>query len=223
MSTLTPTDRTRLRRRPQRGHFDRATIDAILDATPLCHVGYVIDGAPAVTPTLQWRHGDRVYWHGASASRALKASEGMDVCLTVSLLDGLVLARSAFHHSANYRSVMIYGRAIVVDDPTEKRAALEAFLERLYPGRWATLRPVQDKEIKATRVLSLPIEEASAKIRDAGPVDDEEDYDVPVWAGVLPLQQTFGAPEPDPRNLPGVTLDPASFPPIGHGHGHGHV
>lgn len=201
---LSPTERTRLRRRHQRGHFDRATIDAILDATPLCHVGYVRDGQPAVTPTLCWRHEDRVYWHGSSASRALRESKDAQVCLTVSLLDGLVLARSAFHHSANYRSVMIYGRAVEVTDFEEKSAALRAFVDRLYPGRWDELRPMREIEVKATSVLWLPIEEASAKVRAAGVSDDEEDYALPIWAGVVPIERRFGDAEADPRNLPGV-------------------
>lgn len=201
---LEVTERTRVRRLHQRGAYDRATIDAILDATPMCHVGYLVDGRPAVTPTFHWREGDRVYWHGSAASRALRAAEGAEVCLTVSLLDGLVLARSAFHHSANYRSVMIFGRAEKVSDPELKTARLRAFLEGLYPGRWSTLRPITDQELKATTVLSLPIEEASAKIRSGPPVDDEEDYALPIWGGVLPIRYAFDATQPDARNLEGV-------------------
>jgi nitroimidazol reductase NimA-like FMN-containing flavoprotein (pyridoxamine 5'-phosphate oxidase superfamily) len=201
---LEVTERTRVRRLHQRGAYDRATIDAILDATPMCHVGYLVDGRPAVTPTFHWREGDRVYWHGSAASRALRAAEGAEVCLTVSLLDGLVLARSAFHHSANYRSVMIFGRAEKVSDPELKTTRLRAFLEGLYPGRWSTLRPITDQELKATTVLSLPIEEASAKIRSGPPVDDEEDYALPIWGGVLPIRYAFDATQPDVRNLEGV-------------------
>lgn len=203
---LPKTERTRLRRYHERGHFDRETIYAILDAMPLCHVGYVIDGAPAVAPTMQWRAGDRVYWHGSSASRGLRAAEGMDVCLTVSLLDGFVLARSGMHHSANYRSAMIYGRAAKVTDAAEKEASLKVFVERLYPGRWDMLRPMTGQEAKATTVLVMPIEEASAKVRAAGPVDDEKDYALPIWSGVVPVSMTVGAPEADPRNLPDVAV-----------------
>jgi len=205
---LPVTDRTRLRRLHSRGAHDRATIDAILDAMPLCHVGYVRDGKPVVTPTLQWREGDRVYWHGSSASRALRAADGTDVCLTVSILDGLVLARSAFHHSVNYRSVMIFGRATAVDDPAEKVARMRTFVEGLYPGRWDGLRPLTDQEVKATTVLSMPIDEASAKIRTGGPVDDDEDYALPIWAGVVPVTLILGAPEADPRNLSEVAEPP---------------
>jgi nitroimidazol reductase NimA-like FMN-containing flavoprotein (pyridoxamine 5'-phosphate oxidase superfamily) len=200
---LEVTQRTRLRRRHQRGSYDLETLYAILDATPLCTVGYVIDGKPAVTPTLQWREGDTVYWHGSSASRALRAAEGTDVCLTVAQLDGWVLARSAFHHSANYRSAMLFGRATRVPDEL-KAEKLRAFIEGLYPGRWAALRPVTPQELKATTLLGLPIREASAKVRAGGAVDDEEDYSWPVWAGVLPVTTVLGSVEPDPRNLPDV-------------------
>ncbi len=203
--SLEITPRTRLRRLHPRGHHDRATIDAILDATPMCHVGYVIDGKPAVTPTFHWRRGDRVYWHGSSASRALRAAEGAEVCLTVSLLDGLVLARSGFHHSANYRSAMIFGRAEKVDDPGEKTAKLRDFIEGLYPGRWEELRPMNAQELKATTVLSLPIEEASAKVRTGPPIDDEADYALPIWAGVLPIRHATDTPDSDPRNLADLT------------------
>ncbi|MCP5363785.1 MAG: pyridoxamine 5'-phosphate oxidase family protein [Hyphomicrobiales bacterium] len=195
------TERTRLRRSHDRGRFDRAAIYAILDAMPLCHVGYIIDDKPAVTPTLQWREGDHVYWHGSSASRAVRASEDCEVCLTVSLLDGLVLARSAFHHSVNYRSVMIFGRATKVVDPDVKAEKLRNLIEFLYPGRWDMLRPMTEQEAKATAVLSLPIEEASAKVRSGGPIDDEADYALPIWSGVIPIELITGAPQPDPRNM----------------------
>lgn len=206
MSTdsLRITDRTRLRRNNQRGHYDRPTIDAILDATPLCHVGYLLDGRPAVTPTFHWREGDHVYWHGSSASRALRCSAGMDVCLTVTLMDGMVLARSAFHHSVNYRSVMIYGHATKIEDPSKKADSLQYFVETLFPDRWDLLRPMTKQELKATTVLSMPIEEASAKVRAGGPVDDEEDYALPIWAGVIPIRQVVDPPEADQRNLPGL-------------------
>lgn len=202
--SLQITERSRARRLHERARYDRESVHAILDASPLCHVGYVIDGAPFVTPTLQWREGERVYWHGSSASRALRAAEGRPVCLTVSLLDGLVLARSGFHHSANYRSVMVFGEPSKVDDPDAKTGHLRRFVERLYPGRWEGLRPPTAQELKATAILSLPIHEASAKLRTGGPVDDEPDYALPIWAGVLPIHQVLGEPEPDPRNLPGV-------------------
>lgn len=207
-AALPVTENTRLRRNHLRGSHDRETINAILDATPMCHVGYLLDGKPAVTPTLQWREGDRVYWHGSAASRALRNSTEAPVCLTVTLFDGLVMARSGFHHSANYRSVMIYGNAVKVDDPAQKAAALEQFVDHLFPGRSATLRPMTDQEIKATTVLSMGIEEASAKIRTGGPVDDEEDYALPIWAGVIPLSTAVGTPQPDPRNLDGVAIPP---------------
>ncbi len=204
--TLTVTQRTRLRRTHQRGRHDRESIYAILDATPLCHVGYLLDGKPAVTPTIQWREGDHVYWHGSSASRALRSSTGLDVCLTVSLIDGMVLARSAFHHSANYRSVMIYGEATKITDVEEKTEKLRGLVEALYPGRWNLLRPMTAQEVKATTILSLPIEEASAKIRTGGPVDDEPDYALPIWAGVVPIRQVVDAPDPDPRNIPDLDV-----------------
>lgn len=206
MTDLNPTNLTKVKRAYKRGAYDRETINAILDATPLCHVAYVIDGQPACTPTLQWREGNRVYWHGSSASRAIKKSTGMDVCLTVSLFDGWVLARSGFHHSANYRSVMIYGRAEKVEDPALKAAHLKTFIEQMMPGRWDMLRPMSEKELKATTLLSLPITEASAKVRAEGVKDDEEDYALPIWAGVVPVTQTIGNPIPDSRNLDGVPM-----------------
>lgn len=204
--TLPITERTRLRRKPDRGHFDRATIYAVLDAMPLCHVGVVVDGRPVVTPTFQWREGDHVYWHGSMANRTLRAAEEADVCLTVSLLDGFVLARSGMHHSANYRSVMLFGRPTRIEDPAEKMEKLDRFVDRLFPGRAATLRPMTAAEAKATNVLTMPIEEASAKIRAAGVIDDEADYALPIWAGVLPVAWNVGAPVPDPRNLEGVAV-----------------
>ena len=203
---LPATERTRLKRAHQRGHYDRQTINAILDATPLCHVGYLLDGKPAVTPTIHWREGDHVYWHGSSASRALRKAAGLDVCLTVSLIDGMVLARSAFHHSANYRSVMLYGKATKITDPDVKAEKFKIFVDTFFPGRWDMLRPMTQKESKATTLLSLPIEEASAKVRTGGPVDDDEDYALPIWAGVVPISLVVGKPEPDPRNLPNLAV-----------------
>jgi len=201
---IPPSERTRLRRLHERGRYDREAVHAILDATPLAQLGTVVDGSPRVTPTFQWRAGDRVYWHGSSASQALRAAEDGEVCLSVCLLDGLVLARSGFFHSANYRSLTIFGRARKVSDPDEKLARLETFIERLFPGRWSTLRPVTPQELKATSVLSLPIEEASAKIRTGPPGDDEPDCSLPVWAGVLPIRMLVEPPLPDPRMPAGV-------------------
>lgn len=206
MSAKPPSARTRVRRAPTRGRYDRADIDAILDAGMVCHVGYVIDGAPYVTPTLYWREGDHVYWHGSSASRMLRKSAGTEVCLTVTHIDGLVMARSGFHHSVNYRSVMLFGTAERVTDPAEKLARLDTFIEGMFPGRCAELRPVYDQELKATTVLSMKIAEGSAKVRTGPPIDDEEDYALPVWAGVLPVRQSWGAPVPDPRLAPGTPL-----------------
>ena len=190
-------DRTRVRRLPERGAYDRATIDAILDATPVAHVGYTIGGQPFVTPTLQWREGDHVYWHGSAASRMLKIVEGAPVCLTVTLVDGMVLARSAFHHSMNYRSVMLLGRAQAVIDPAEKEARLRAFVESQFPGRWDILRPVTAQEVKGTSVLGMVIDEASAKVRSGPPRDDEEDESLDIWAGVIPVRYEVLPPVAD--------------------------
>jgi nitroimidazol reductase NimA-like FMN-containing flavoprotein (pyridoxamine 5'-phosphate oxidase superfamily) len=188
----------------ERGAYDRATIYAILGATPLAHVGYVHEGQPFVTPTLQWREGDRVYWHGSAASRMIETANGLDVCLTVTLMDGFVLARAAFHHSINYRSVMLLGRAEMVTDVAEKEARLKAFVDGMFPGRWDILRAVSAQELKATSVLSMPIDEASAKVRVGGPKDDEEDYALDIWAGVLPVKLETLAPIDDPQGKPGL-------------------
>lgn len=201
-----PRARTRLRRAHELGRYDRASIDAILDAMPLCHVGYVLDGAPVVTPTLQWREGDRVFWHGSSASRFLARAAGAQVCLTVSIFDGMVLARSAFNHSVNYRSVMLFGTATVIEDPTVKAQHLETFLEATFPGRWRELRPMSQQELKATAVLSMPIVEASAKVSAGMPSDEAGDYHWPVWAGVVPVTLVTGAPQDDGRLLPGIAV-----------------
>jgi nitroimidazol reductase NimA-like FMN-containing flavoprotein (pyridoxamine 5'-phosphate oxidase superfamily) len=201
-----PTERTRVRRLPDRGRYDRETIDAILDAAYICHIGYVVDGQPYVTPTAHWRDGDRVYWHGSAASRMVRTLRaGTPICLTVTHLDGLVLARSGFHSSMDYRSAMLLGTATVVEGPARLRA-LEAFMERLVPGRWAELRPPTAKELKATLVMSMPIDEASAKIRSGGVHDDLEDLDWPVWAGVLPVRSVIGPPEPDPHVPAGMPV-----------------
>jgi uncharacterized protein len=173
---------------------------AILDSALLCHIGYVIDGLPYVTPTLFWRESERLYWHGSSASRMLRTiSKGIKVCLTVTHVDGLVLARSGFHSSINYRAVMAFGEAEVIADPQHKEQALKAFVEHVTPGRWALLRPLTSQELKGTTVLSMKLSELSAKVRTGPPKDDEEDYALPIWAGVLPLRMTAGPPEPDPR------------------------
>ena len=202
---FTPTPRTRIKRLHQRAHYDRKTVYAILDAGLVCHVGYVIDGQPYVTPTAYWREGERVYWHGSSASRMLRqVSNGIPVCFTVSLLDGLVLARSGFHSSINYRSLLALGEAQVVEDAEHKLAALEAFSERLTPGRWAELRPPTTQEVKATTVMSLHLDEVAAKVRTGPPVDDEEDYDLDLWAGVVPLRMVADAPQADDRLKAGV-------------------
>ncbi|MEL7150293.1 MAG: pyridoxamine 5'-phosphate oxidase family protein [Pseudomonadota bacterium] len=200
------TERSRLRRYHERGAFDRETVYDVLDAQPLCSVGYTIDGDPFVTPTLQWRIGDRVYWHGSSASRALRRSNAMQVCLSVAILDGFVLARSGMHHSVNSRSVTLFGTARQVTDPDAKQEVLHGFLNGLFPGRYDTLRPDTAQELKATMVLSMTIEEGSAKLRSGGPVDDDDDYDLPIWAGVIPIATQVGAPVPDPRNLDGVPV-----------------
>ena len=181
----------------KRGQYDRATIDAILDEGVLCHVGFVHEGAPVVIPTLYWREGDFVYLHGSVASRMLGTSIDQPICVTVTHLDGLVLARSAFHHSANYRSVVLFGKPEEVTDPREREARMRVFMEGLFPGRWETLRPVKAKELKATRLLSLRIDEASAKIRSGPPADDAADVTWPTWGGVLPLALHAGAPQPD--------------------------
>jgi nitroimidazol reductase NimA-like FMN-containing flavoprotein (pyridoxamine 5'-phosphate oxidase superfamily) len=199
-----PSPRVRVKRLHERGHYDAETIHGILDAMPICSVGYVFNGQPYVTPTLQWREGDHMYWHGSSASRMLEAVDDADVCVTVTLIDGFVMARSAFHHSANYRSVMALGRAHKIKDRDEKEARLKVFVDSLFPGRWDMLRPMNGQELKATTVLSLPLNEASAKIRTGPPKDDEEDYALPIWAGVVPVRMQIGTPVNDPLNLAGV-------------------
>ena len=195
--TKAPSPRTRLRRLHDKAAYDPATIRAILDAQPLAHVGHMIDGAPVVTPTLQWRIGDRVYWHGSSASRMIRAASGAPVCLTVTLLNGLVLARSGLEHSVNFRSVMVFGTAERVTDPAAKARHLEVMMDQMLPGRWPQLRPMTAQELKATAVLSLPISEASAKIGAGMPTDPPEDMEWPVWAGVVGIRQVLDDPLPD--------------------------
>lgn len=197
MTAIEMTERTRVRRLSKRGNYDRATIHAILDEALVCHVGFVVNGAPVVIPTIHWREGDTLYVHGSAASRMLRSlKECVDACVTVTLVDGLVLARSAFHHSMNYRSVVVFGKAREVTGE-EKLRALDALVEHVVRGRSRDVRPPNEVELKQTLVLALPLEEASAKIRTGGPVDDEEDYALPVWAGVVPLTLTAGEPVAD--------------------------
>jgi uncharacterized protein len=199
-----PSDLTRLRRMNKRAHYDEATVHSILDAQPLCTVGYVFNGQPVVTPTLQWREGSHVYWHGSSASRMLESSEGTKVCLNVTIFDGMVMARSAFNHSCNYRSVMAFGMAYKVELAEEKEARLKAMVEHYFPGRWDILRPMSVKELKATTVLGMKLSEVSAKVRSGPPGDDEEDYALPIWAGVIPLHTQVDEAVPCPRLLPNL-------------------
>jgi hypothetical protein len=199
------TARTTLRRRPSRGSHEAAAIHAILDEALVCHLGFAVDGQPYVIPTIHARVGDRLYVHGAAANRMLDVlRSGASCCLTVTLLDGLVLARSAFHHSVNYRSVVVLGRAHAVDDDAEKEVALTAIVEKVLRGRSAACRPPSEAELRATNVVWLPLEEASAKVRCGPPIDDEADYALPHWAGVIPLRVAAGAPEPDPRLRAGL-------------------
>lgn len=193
-----PSQRTRLVREPQRAVYDRDEINAILDEGFICHVGFVVDGQPFVIPTGYGRHGEHLYIHGSAASRMLRnVEQGVPVCVTVTLLDGLVLARSIFNHSMNYRSVVVLGNALAVTDAKEKIEALRLLSEHILPGRWAESRYPNEKELKATTVLRLPLSECSAKVRSGPPIDDEEDYSFDTWAGVIPLSTTVGAPIPD--------------------------
>ena len=204
-----PHEDVRVRRLGRRAHYDRPTIDAILDGGLVAHVATVRDGRPVVVPMLHARDGDWLILHGSPASGTFKRAREQDVCVTVTLLDGLVLARSAFHHSVDYRSVVVLGRAEGVDDEADRRRLLEAFMERLLPGREATLRPMTAAKIRQTGILRLSLERASAKVRTGPPVDEEADYGWPAWAGVLPIITRFGDPEPDPRLRPGVSLPDA--------------
>src|SRR6266403_1723572 len=207
MSDFTPTERTQVKRLPKRGKYERETVLAILDAGFVCHVGFSVDGQPYVIPTNYGRLGDTLYLHGSAASRMLRTlSEGVPMSVTVTHVDGLVLARSAFHHSVNYRSVVILGTAKLVEDPSQKMEALRLFTEHVMKGRWNEIRWPNEQELKGTTVLALPLEEVSAKVRTGGPVDDEEDYSLPVWAGVLPMQTVTNAPIPDTRLKEGTAL-----------------
>ncbi len=200
-----PSSRTQVERLPERGHYDRETIHAILDQAFLCHVGFVVDGQPYVIPTSYGRSGDVLFVHGSAASRMLRnLAAGVPVCVTVTVLDGLVVARSLFHSSMNYRSVVILGTARMVTNPQEKLRALRAVSEQIFPGRWNDARQPNDQELKATSVLALPLSEASGKIRTGPPKDEQEDYALPIWAGLVPLSIVAGAPEPDPALPPAV-------------------
>ena len=205
MEKYNPTDRTQVRRLPKRAAYDEQQVHAILDEGYLCHVGFVVDGQPYVIPTLYVRLEGQIYIHGSAASRMLRTlDEGASVCVTVTLVDGFVLARSAFHHSMNYRSVVVLGKARLVADPAEKREAMHHFTNHMVPGRWEEVRQPNEQELKATTVLVLPLDEVSAKIRTGSPLDDDEDYALPVWAGVVPVRTELGKPLPDERLLPGV-------------------
>ncbi len=204
------TKRNRVVRRPMRGHYDKATVHAILDAAMLCHIAYVIDGQPYCTPTSFWREGDRLYWHGSSASRMIRnqgggeGGAGLPVCVTVTHMDAIVLARCGFNHSVNYRAVMAYGTAHLINDPEEKVMLMDRFLERLFPGRSKLMRAPTKQEIKATSFIGMEIEQASAKIRDLHVHDEEEDYAVPAWTALLPIRTVLGKIEECPRQMPGV-------------------
>ena len=201
-----PSERTRVRRLPERARYDGASVHGVVGGAWVGHAAFTGDGSVHNTPTAIWRDGDHLYLHGAKASRMLKALVDGQACVTVSLVDGLVLARSAFHHSMNFRSVVVYGRFEPVEAREAKLAALEVFMDKLVAGRWAALRPINDKELNATTVLRVPLTEASAKVRSGGPKDDDEDMAWPVWAGVIPLALQAGAPQVDPDS---VVVEPA--------------
>jgi uncharacterized protein len=204
------TERTRVRRLAKRGAYDRATVHAILDEGFICHIAMVVDGSPVVLPTAYGRAGDRLFIHGSAGSRMLKtAAQGVDISLAVTLVDGLVLARSAFHHSINYRSVVVFGRARLLSDPQEKNEALRVISDHIIRGRWDEVRPPSENELRATSVIALDLDEVSAKVRTGPPIDDEEDYDLAVWAGVLPLGFRPGPPVADERLKDGVDVSTA--------------
>jgi uncharacterized protein len=209
MTENAPSKRTQVNRLPKRGDYSKETIHAILDAGFLCHVGFVVDGQPFVIPTGYGRDGDTLYIHGSAASRMLRnLDKGIDACITVTLLDGIVLARAAFHHSMNYRSVVMLGTATLVEETEAKLEALRIISEQIVPGRWKDARAPNAQEMKATSVLAMPIDEASAKIRKGPPVDDEEDYALDIWAGVVPLTVKAGTPLPDPRLIAAAQSPP---------------
>ncbi len=207
MADYAKTKRTTLKRAHERGRYDHDAVHAILDEALICHVAFIHDGAPAVIPTAHWRDGETFYIHGSSASRMIRALEGgAPACIEVTMTDGLVLARSGFHSSFNYRTVVIYATGRKVDGEAEKLASLEAFMEKIAPGRWPELRPPNAREMKATTVLAFELNEVSAKIRDGGVEDEPEDLDDPVWAGVVPVRRVFGTPEPDAKLSPDIGL-----------------
>jgi uncharacterized protein len=207
MEKFTPTERTQVRRLPKRGAYDHETVYAILDAGFICHVGFTTERGPVVIPTSYGRKDDKLYVHGSAASRLLRTlSEGVPVCVTVTLVDGLVLARSAFHHSINYRSVVVFGQARAIAERESKMEALRVISDQIVPGRWDDVRLPNEQELKATTVLEIPLVEASAKIRTGPPVDDEEDYALSVWAGVLPLLTASGEPLADERLPAGIPV-----------------
>ena len=202
-----PTNRTKIRRLPNRGEYSKGEIHAILDEAFVCNLAFAVDGRPIAIPTAYARSGDRLYLHGSAASRTMKAlGAGIDVCVTVTLIDGIVIARSAFHHSINYRSVVIFGKATPVLDEARKMEALRCFTNHVVPGRWDEVRAPNEQELKQTIVLELPLEEVSAKIRRGFPIDDEEDYALPVWAGTVPVRVSYGAAIPDDRVLPNAPV-----------------
>lgn len=205
MDSFIPTGRTQVRRYPNRAVYDKAQVYGVLDEGFLCHVGFVVDGQPFVIPTGFARSGDQIYIHGSAASRMLRTlHQGVDVCVTVTLVDAFVLARSGFHHSMNYRSVVVLGKARLVTEREEKLNALRSFTNHIVPGRWDEIRQPTDQELKATTVLALPLDEVSAKMRTGGPIDDEEDYALPVWAGIVPVRTQMGEPVADGRVAEGI-------------------
>ena len=211
--TYPVTARNKVVRRHQRGSYDKAAVHAILDGALMAHIAYVMDGQPFCTPTGFWREGDDLYWHGSSASRMIRFQKpGVPVCVTVSHLDALVLARSGFHHSVNYRAVMAFGTARLVEDAGQKRRALDGFVDRFYPGRSALLRAPNKQEIKATTFIVMPIDQASAKIRDTHVGDEEEDYALPIWAARYPVRQILGEAEPCPRQHKDAAIPPGMAP-----------
>jgi nitroimidazol reductase NimA-like FMN-containing flavoprotein (pyridoxamine 5'-phosphate oxidase superfamily) len=209
-------ERNKVRRLHERGRYDQESVHAILDAAMICHIAYVIDGQPYCTPTAFWREGEHLYWHGSSASRMLRSQKpGVPVCLTVTHLDSLVLARCGFNHSVDYRSAMCFGQAHIIDDPAEKARALDSMIDRFYPGRAAELRQSSAQELKATMLVGMAIEQASGKIRSKGVADEEADYALPIYAARFPVRQVIGAAEPCPRMPEGVPVPPglAGFTP----------
>lgn len=204
-TTFPTTERSRIRRIHERGSHEKESVYSILDAAPMCHVGYVIDGQPLVTPTVHWRNGNRVYWHGSAASRFLRKSLGQEVCLTVSIMDGYILGRSAFSHSVQFRSAMCFGKVQIVEDPGEKKAALKDFVDNLFPGRWEELHITTEQEYKSTKVAFMEIDEATSKTRDGFPNDAHVAHQ-PAWGGYIPVETYLGEPKPSPDLVEGVEL-----------------